>query len=132
MVILFATNIYFYTENKAKQLKIINTEHQLVQQKQTNLLLNEQLEQANKRVFEYLQQTKVLQEKVLHQLQYKQEKTNEILQILSKHKNWANNAIPDDVSRLFNAANFPDKTKPNTLPNRTAMPNSASKYKTKR
>lgn len=124
ILVLFATSSYLCVQNKAKEAHLKVAESQLVQQQQANQLLSEQLDKANQQIFDYLKQTKALQQKVLNQLQNKKDKSDEILQILAKNKNWADGVVPGDVSRLFKQADLPNsKAHATALPNGKSMSN---------
>lgn len=129
IVILFATTSYLCVQNKAKQATIAIVENQLAQQQLANQQLHHQLANANKQIFDYLKQTKALQQKVVAQLQDKREKTDEILQILEKHADWSRQPVPDDVSRLLKPREYHrGKVDPVTLPHGNAVPNAANQH----
>lgn len=122
VVMLFGSTVYLTVENKVKTAQLTVVRDKLAEQQQVNQLLGEQLQQANLRITDYLTQTKALQANVNRLQQEKQEKDDEIAEILETHKNWADRPVPDDVSRLFQQAARRSQPNTATLPDGKSVP----------
>lgn len=125
---LVATNAFLcysgqqlQAENQAKQ-----TEIALVRADNQNLA--NQLELAQIHAEQYRRQINQLHNQVLDKLNQAEERTNALLNEIDKHQNWANQPLPDAVSRLLNQrtgkqANSATDT---AMPTKPAMPNAKS------
>lgn len=99
-----------------------------------NRNLAEQIKAANVSIEHYRQQVKALHENVLKRMQQAEERTNEIMQELEKYSHWADDVVPDDISRLLNRRKdpLPNHSEDNTaLPDGKPMPDAGVKNQNK-
>lgn len=121
---LVATNAFLcysgkqlQAENQAKQ-----TEIALVRANNQNLA--NQLELAQTHAEQYRRQINQLHNQVLDKLNQAEERTNALLNEIDKHQSWANQPLPDSVSRLLNqrADRQNHQTTDTAMPTKPAVP----------
>lgn len=103
-ILYFLLGLLLFTllgSNQYRQAKLKLAEKQLALMEHLNHHLGAQLEKVNQEVRVYLKQSQALQQSIQTEIQHKRVKTDEILQILEKHKSWADQPVPDDVARLL-------------------------------
>lgn len=121
--VLFQKNTGLKAELQAK-----NTEIELTQADNRNLA--NQLENSQIQLEAYQKQVDDLNKKVLAKMKQAEQRSNEILNELEKHKTWADSAVPDSIGRLLNRKGTlsNNQTEPDNLPEKSRVPVTGSKY----
>lgn len=83
----------------------IDTKQQLKQQQQKYQVLQLQLADNQQKIDFYYQQSVTLNEQLNKLTQQAEQRENELQTALKRNQNWANEPVPDDIIRLFNARN---------------------------
>lgn len=122
VLLLLTTNILSCYEKKVAQEKLITSQQEVALVRADNQNLANQLENTQLQIKQYQQQVKALHNNVLAKLQQAEQRSYDIMQQLEKNKTWSNQSVPTNISKLFNAAQKPDKTQSTTLPERATVP----------
>ena len=127
VMVLVPINGYLCYKGKSLEsdLQSKRTEIALIQADNHNLA--NQLENAQIQVATYQKLVDELNQKVLAKMQQAEKRNNEILHTLEKHSAWANERVPNDVSRLLNQRTTnsiqSSQTESTTLPTNSRLPN---------
>ncbi|MEG9499911.1 hypothetical protein [Mannheimia indoligenes] len=115
-------------ESLKADLQARTTQNQLIQADNRNLA--NQLENSQIQLEAYQKQVDDLNKKVLAKMKQAEQRSNEILNELEKHKTWADSAVPDSIGRLLNRKGTPsnNQTEPDNLPEKSRVPVTGSKY----
>lgn len=87
-------------ESLKADLQARTTQNQLIQADNRNLA--NQLENSQIQLEAYQKQVDDLNQKVLAKMKQAEQRSNEILNELEKHKKWADSAVPPSVGKLLN------------------------------
>lgn len=110
------------------ELQAKNTEIELTQADNRNLA--NQLENSQIQLEAYQKQVDDLNKKVLAKMKQAEQRSNDILNELEKHKKWADSAVPDSIGRLLNRKGTPsnNQTEPDNLPEKSRVPVTGNKH----
>lgn len=115
--------LFRQTESLKAELQAKTTEVALTQADNRNLA--NQLENSQIQLEAYQKQVDDLNNKVLAKMKQAEQRSNEILNELEKHKTWADSVVPDSVGKLLNerkgAVSNP-QTHPDNLPEKGRLP----------
>lgn len=92
--------LFRQTESLKAELQAKTTEVALTQADNRNLA--NQLENSQIQLEAYQKQVDDLNNKVLAKMKQAEQRSNEILNELEKHKTWADSVVPDSVGKLLN------------------------------
>lgn len=116
-------------ESLKADLQARTTQNQLIQADNRNLA--NQLENSQIQLEAYQKQVDDLNQKVLAKMKQAEQRSNEILNELEKHKKWADSAVPPSVGKLLNqrrSAVSHTQTEPDNLPEKERLPNTNHKH----
>lgn len=122
--VLFRQNETLKAEVQAKTAEI-----ELTQADNRNLA--NQLENSQIQLEAYQKQVDDLNNKVLAKMKQAEQRSNDILKELEKHKKWADSAVPDSVGRLLNQRKGTlsnHQTEPDNLPEKGRLPATRNKH----
>lgn len=115
-------------ESLKADLQARTTQNQLIQADNRNLA--NQLENSQIQLEAYQKQVDDLNQKVLAKMKQAEQRSNEILNELEKHKKWADSAVPPSVGKLLNqrkrAVSHP-QIEPDNLPEKAGVPNTGNR-----
>ncbi|HGO5855313.1 TPA: hypothetical protein ACK3JH_002237 [Mannheimia haemolytica] len=115
-------------ESLKADLQARTTQNQLIQADNRNLA--NQLENSQIQLEAYQKQVDDLNQKVLAKMKQAEQRSNEILNELEKHKKWADSAVPPSVGKLLNqrkrAVSHP-QTESDNLPEKAGVPNTGNR-----
>ncbi|QLB14911.1 hypothetical protein A6B39_05295 [Mannheimia granulomatis] len=115
-------------ESLKADLQARTTQNQLIQADNRNLA--NQLENSQIQLEAYQKQVDDLNQKVLAKMKQAEQRSNEILNELEKHKKWADSAVPPSVGKLLNqrkrTVSHP-QTEPDNLPEKAGVPNTGNR-----
>lgn len=115
-------------ESLKADLQARTTQNQLIQADNRNLA--NQLENSQIQLEAYQKQVDDLNQKVLAKMKQAEQRSNEILNELEKHKKWADSAVPPSVGKLLNQrrrAVSHTQTEPDNLPEKAGVPNTGNR-----
>lgn len=121
--VLLQNNISLKAELQAK-----TTEIELTQA--DNLNLANQLENSQIQLEAYQKQVDNLNNKVLAKMKQAEQRSNDILNELEKHKKWADSAVPHTVGKLLNQRKGTlsnHQAQPDNLPEKGRLPATRNK-----
>ncbi|EXI61677.1 hypothetical protein MHD_05415 [Mannheimia granulomatis] len=124
-----AANFVLFRQNESlkSELQAKTTEIELTQADNRNLA--NQLENNQIQLEAYQKQVDDLNQKVLAKMKQAEQRSNEILNELEKHKKWADSAVPPSVGKLLNERKSTVPThqaKPDNLPEKGRLPNTGN------
>lgn len=127
VMVLVPINAYLCYKGKSLESDLQSTRTQIALIQADNHNLANQLENAQIQAAAYQKQVDDLNQKVLAKMQQAEKRNNEIIHTLEKHSAWANERVPDDVSRLLNRRTANpvqnSQTESATLPANSGLPN---------
>ncbi|HGO5823411.1 TPA: hypothetical protein ACK3JW_001079 [Mannheimia haemolytica] len=115
-------------ESLKADLQARTTQNQLIQADNRNLA--NQLENSQIQLEAYQKQVDDLNQKVLAKMKQAEQRSNEILNELEKHKKWADSAVPPSVGKLLNQRKRTvsnPQTEPDNLPEKAGVPNTGNR-----
>lgn len=131
---ILANSVLFYkNENLKAELQARTTEIALTQADNRNLA--NQLEHSHIRLEVYQKQVDDLNKKILAKMKQAEQRSNEILNELEKHKTWADSAVPSPISRLLNERSYTLSDNPAhtaDLPEKDRLPNASNQHHNQR
>ncbi|HGO5816109.1 TPA: hypothetical protein ACK3JR_002016 [Mannheimia haemolytica] len=115
-------------ESLKADLQARTTQNQLIQADNRNLA--NQLENSQIQLEAYQKQVDDLNQKVLAKMKQAEQRSNEILKELEKHKKWADSAVPPSVGKLLNqrkrSVSHP-QIEPDNLSEKAGVPNTGNR-----
>ncbi|MFA9487455.1 MULTISPECIES: hypothetical protein [unclassified Mannheimia] len=115
-------------ESLKADLQARTTQNQLIQADNRNLA--NQLENSQIQLEAYRKQVDDLNQKVLAKMKQAEQRSNEILNELEKHKKWADSAVPPSVGKLLNqrkrTVSHP-QIEPDNLSEKAGVPNTGNR-----
>lgn len=115
-------------ESLKADLQARTTQNQLIQADNRNLA--NQLENSQIQLEAYQKQVDDLNQKVLAKMKQAEQRSNEILNELEKHKKWADSAVPPSVGKLLNQrkrAVLHPQIEPDNLSEKAGVPNTGNR-----
>lgn len=116
LLVAISINVFLCYERRLLQSEVANARTEATLIRADNQNLANQVERANLAISQYQQQIASLHNKILNRLQQAENRSNEILEELEKHKNWRDQPIPNSIKRLLNKRSNPLSPK-TTAPN---------------